>query len=95
VRRVRRAAASQVLTSPPNAPTDGTVELAPSVLNQFEEAIEAAKVMPHKADLALKFAAWRAGEVSVTELTQFVEELNDDGVLTRGLYDDDDLWDHD
>jgi len=65
-------------------------EYAPSVMDQFESALEAAKVMPHKADLFNKYAEWQAGNMPTTDLVQHIEELYEQRVLETGLFDD---WD--
>jgi hypothetical protein len=63
-------------------------DYVPSVFDQFESALEAAKVMPHKGPLIAKFAEWQAGAMPTSELVQHVEELYDQNVLDTGLFDD-------
>mmetsp|Transcript_6515 Transcript_6515/g.19313 ORF Transcript_6515/g.19313 Transcript_6515/m.19313 type:complete len:371 (+) Transcript_6515:60-1172(+) len=62
----------------------------PSVMDQFAVALEAAKVMPYKAQLLDNYRLWQAGELSTTALVQHVEELYDQRILETGLFDD---WD--
>mmetsp|Transcript_26062 Transcript_26062/g.66195 ORF Transcript_26062/g.66195 Transcript_26062/m.66195 type:complete len:391 (+) Transcript_26062:187-1359(+) len=69
---------------------DDKDEYVPSVFDQFETALEAAKVMPKKPELFLKFGEWQAGTLPTPQLIQFVEELYDQNVLESGLFED---WD--
>jgi len=61
-----------------------------SVMDQFEAALEAAKVMPHKADLLQKYGQWQAGQLPTMQLVQHIEQLYEQGILETGLFDD---WD--
>lgn len=60
------------------------------MLDQFETALEAAKLMPYKAELLKQFGQWHAGTLATAELVQDLEELYDKNVLETGLFDD---WD--
>jgi len=98
---VRGVRAPSALTRVPHHPcatrvqTAGTGdeeenEYAPAILDQFESALEAAKVMPHKFALLEKFRSWEAGDLPTPDLVQQVEELYDQRILETGLFDD---WD--
>jgi len=70
--------------------TSSDDEYLPSIFDQFETALEAAKVTPHKPALLTQFAEWQHGSLPTAELVQHVEELYDQNVLESGLFDD---WD--
>jgi len=74
----------------PDATDEFDDDYTPSVFDQFEQALEAAKMTPHKQDLFDKYAQWAKGDMGTMDLVQHIEELYDQRVLDTGLFDD---WD--